>query len=174
MKPTRREFAAALGATALLPGGLWARALVEVEQDGEVSRDLALTLLDVQGVRGIYEDAEYLEELRAAPREGCDEYMHSDYNGAPWRQEQEAMQPPQVRRRRRRQRRQAGPSSTATYEWCIEREGACPILTRMVVCPYGVIGIQAKEGGYATSQVAPEPGPHTAICDPAGLLSIQS
>jgi hypothetical protein len=65
MKPTRREFATVLGATALLPGSLWARALVEMEQDGEVSTDLVLTLLDVQGERGIFEDPEHLEELRA-------------------------------------------------------------------------------------------------------------
>lgn len=65
MEPTRREFATMLGGTVLLPGSLWERALAEIEQNGEVSADLVLTLLDVQGVRGIYEDPAHLEDLRA-------------------------------------------------------------------------------------------------------------
>ncbi len=62
--PTRREFAAMLGAAAL--PGLWAKAEAEFEQTGEVSADIALALLDAQGERGIFDDPKHLDELRAA------------------------------------------------------------------------------------------------------------
>jgi hypothetical protein len=54
-----------LGAAVSLPA-LWERALAEYEQTGEVSADMALTLLDAQGERGIFADPKHLEELRAA------------------------------------------------------------------------------------------------------------
>ena len=65
MKPTRREFSVMLGG-AVLSGGLWERAAAEVQETGEVSTELTLALLDAQGGRSIYEDPEYLEELREA------------------------------------------------------------------------------------------------------------
>ena len=65
MTMDRRRFAlatAATGATALL----WQQACTEVADSGEVSVATARTLLDHQGPRGIYDDAEELERLRAA------------------------------------------------------------------------------------------------------------
>lgn len=63
MTMERRQFAAAgAGAMALL----WQRACSEVAETGEVSAATAQTLLDHQGPRGIYEDAEELDRLRAA------------------------------------------------------------------------------------------------------------
>ena len=65
MKQTRREFAAMLGGAVALPS-LWNRAVEEYEQTGEVSADLALSLLDNQGERGIFAEPKHLDELRAA------------------------------------------------------------------------------------------------------------
>ena len=65
MSQTRREFAAMLGAAVAFPK-IWERALEEFEQTGEVSADIALTLLDAQGERGIFADPKHLDELRAA------------------------------------------------------------------------------------------------------------
>ena len=65
MKQSRREFASLLGAAVASPK-LWERALEEYEQTGEVSADLALTLLDNQGERGIFSQPKYLDELRTA------------------------------------------------------------------------------------------------------------
>lgn len=59
----RRQFATAgAGAMALL----WQQACAEVADTGEVSAATARTLLDHQGPRGIYEDPEELDRLRAA------------------------------------------------------------------------------------------------------------
>lgn len=72
MKTARRKFAQLLGASAFAPAaGLsgssaWQRAEQEVERTGEVSREMTLALLDAQGVRGIFEQPEAFEELRAA------------------------------------------------------------------------------------------------------------
>jgi hypothetical protein len=73
MKPTRREFTKLMGASLVaplsIPGtgpSLWERAEREVEQTGEVSPEVTRILLDNQGVRGIYEEPEHFEELRAA------------------------------------------------------------------------------------------------------------
>jgi hypothetical protein len=54
-----------VGAAATLPL-VWSRAEAEVEQTGEVSADTVRTLLDLQGSRGIYENPERFEELRAS------------------------------------------------------------------------------------------------------------
>jgi len=63
MTMDRRQFAATgAGAMALL----WRQACTEVADTGEVSAVTARTLLDHQGPRGIYEDAEELDRLRAA------------------------------------------------------------------------------------------------------------
>lgn len=64
MKMDRRHFAAATGAGALAL--LWQQACTEVADAGEVTAATAQTLLDHQGRRGIYEDAEELDRLRAA------------------------------------------------------------------------------------------------------------
>lgn len=45
---------------------LWQQACTEVADTGEVSPATARTLLDHQGPRGIYDDAEELDRLRAA------------------------------------------------------------------------------------------------------------
>src|SRR5688572_25875490 len=72
MKRARRHFVQALGATALAPlvapsvPTLWAQAAQQVEQTGEVSREVTLALLDAQGTRGIFDDPKEFEELRAA------------------------------------------------------------------------------------------------------------
>ena len=47
------------------PPKIWERAVEEFEQTGEVSADIALTLLDAQGERGIFADPKHLDELRA-------------------------------------------------------------------------------------------------------------
>ena len=65
MKPSRRHFGALLGAAAAFPLA-WTHAEAEVQQTGEVSADTVRVLLDFQGSRGIYEDPERFEELRAA------------------------------------------------------------------------------------------------------------
>ena len=63
MTMDRRQFATAgAGAMALL----WQQACAEVADTGEVSPATARTLLDHQGPRGIYEEAEELDRLRAA------------------------------------------------------------------------------------------------------------
>lgn len=63
MTMDRRQFAAAgAGAMALL----WQQACTEVADTGEVSPATARTLLDHQGPRGIYEETEELDRLRAA------------------------------------------------------------------------------------------------------------
>ncbi|MDE2782633.1 MAG: hypothetical protein OXK77_06730 [Gemmatimonadota bacterium] len=64
MTMDRRRFAAATGASAVAL--LWQQACTEVADTGEVSAATAQTLLDHQGTRGIYEDAEELDRLRAA------------------------------------------------------------------------------------------------------------
>jgi hypothetical protein len=72
MKTARRKFAQLLGASLFAPvvavrgASLWERAELEVEQTGEVSPDVTLALLDAQGTRGIFEDRQAFEELRAA------------------------------------------------------------------------------------------------------------
>ena len=65
MNPSRREFAALLGAAVAYPR-FWEKAVEEYEQSGEVSTDTLLALLDVQGERGIFSEPRHLEELRAA------------------------------------------------------------------------------------------------------------
>ena len=65
MNHSRREFAAMLGAAVAFPK-LWERAVKEYEQTGEVSADLALTLLDAQGERGIFSDPKHLDGWRTA------------------------------------------------------------------------------------------------------------
>ena len=64
MTMNRRQFAAATGAGAMAL--LWQQACAEVADTGEVSAATAQALLDHQGPRGIYEDAEELDRLRAA------------------------------------------------------------------------------------------------------------
>ena len=64
MTMNRRQFATAAGAGAMALA--WQQACTEVADTGEVSTTTARTLLDHQGPRGIYEDAEELERLRAA------------------------------------------------------------------------------------------------------------
>ena len=64
MTMNRRQFATAAGAGAMALA--WQQACTEVADTGEVSAATARTLLDHQGPRGIYEEAEELERLRAA------------------------------------------------------------------------------------------------------------
>jgi hypothetical protein len=61
MDKSRRQFV--LSAAGL---SLWQRAESEVEQTGQVSSELTLALLDAQGARGIFEDPQHFEALRAA------------------------------------------------------------------------------------------------------------
>lgn len=63
MTMDRRRFATAGAASMAL---LWQHACSEVADSGEVSGATAQTLLDHQGPRGIYENAEELDRLRAA------------------------------------------------------------------------------------------------------------
>lgn len=65
MNMDRRQFAAAAAGTGAM-ALFWQQACAEVADTGEVSAATARTLLDHQGPRGIYEDAEELERLRAA------------------------------------------------------------------------------------------------------------
>jgi len=65
MDSSRREFWVTLGAAACGPL-LWAEAEAQVEQTGEVAAETVRMLLDLQGRRGIYENPERFEELRAA------------------------------------------------------------------------------------------------------------
>ncbi len=65
MSQTRRQFCAMVGGAASVPL-LWERAEAEVEQTGEVATDAVRMLLDLHGSRGIYDDPEWFEELRAA------------------------------------------------------------------------------------------------------------
>ncbi len=71
MKTSRRQFGKMLGVSLVAPAvvpeiGLSyiERAELEVEQTGEVSAELTLALLDAQGARGIFTEAEHFEELR--------------------------------------------------------------------------------------------------------------
>ena len=64
MTMDRRRFAKVTGAGAAAL--LWQQACTEVADTGEVTAATARTLLDHQGARGIYDDAEELERLRAA------------------------------------------------------------------------------------------------------------
>ncbi|MBI4521372.1 MAG: hypothetical protein HY701_11080 [Gemmatimonadetes bacterium] len=73
MNTNRREFTKLLGASAVAPLAapaagltLWERAELEVQQTGEVSPELTRALLDAQGSRGIFEEPEHFEVLRAA------------------------------------------------------------------------------------------------------------
>jgi len=45
---------------------VWERAELEVEQTQEVSAETARAILDLQGVRGIFDQPEHFEALRAA------------------------------------------------------------------------------------------------------------
>ena len=47
-------------------GLAWQQACVEVAETGEVATDTVLTLLDAQGARGIFDNADELERLRGA------------------------------------------------------------------------------------------------------------
>ena len=71
MKTSRRQFAQLLGSAIAAPAMVPAiglsyieRAEHEVEQNGEVSAELTLALLDAQGARGIFAEPEHFEELR--------------------------------------------------------------------------------------------------------------
>ena len=64
-KHLRRRFGMILGAAALTPM-VWEKAVAEVLEGGEISTEVIHSLLDAQGVRGIYEDPDRLEELRVA------------------------------------------------------------------------------------------------------------
>ena len=65
MDSSRREFWMTIGAAATVPL-LWREAEAQLEQTGEVSAETVRILLDLQGSRGIYENPERFEELRAA------------------------------------------------------------------------------------------------------------
>ena len=65
MDSSRREFWMTIGAAAAVPLA-WREAEAQVEQMGEVSAETVRILLDLQGKRGIYENPERFEELRAA------------------------------------------------------------------------------------------------------------
>jgi len=73
MPPTRREFAKLMGAALVVPAAgsspglsIWARAEIEVQEVGLPSPETTRTLLENQGVRGVFEDAAEFEELRRA------------------------------------------------------------------------------------------------------------
>ena len=65
MSMNRRRFTAAAAGTGAM-ALLWQQACTDMADTGEVSAATARTLLDHQGPRGIYEDAEELDRLRAA------------------------------------------------------------------------------------------------------------
>ncbi|MBE3132002.1 MAG: hypothetical protein IMZ55_00885 [Acidobacteria bacterium] len=65
MSTSRRTFCVSVGAVAGLPW-LWHEAEAQVAATGEVSADIVRALLDLQGSRGIYDDPDRFEELRAA------------------------------------------------------------------------------------------------------------
>ncbi len=73
MPTTRREFTKLIGAALVVPAAgspmglsVWARAEIEVQEAGLPSAETTRALLDNQGVRGVFEDAEEFEELRRA------------------------------------------------------------------------------------------------------------
>jgi hypothetical protein len=75
MSTTRREFTKLVGASAVAATAsatpvaamsIWERAELEVQQTGVVSPEVARTLLDLHGPRGIFDQPEPFEELRAS------------------------------------------------------------------------------------------------------------
>jgi len=62
----RRQFTRVAGAGVAAMGLAWQQACVEVAETGEVATDTVLTLLDAQGARGIFDNADELERLRGA------------------------------------------------------------------------------------------------------------
>ena len=73
MTTSRRDFTKLLGASLAIPAAapvaglsMWERAELEVQQVGEVSAEVARIILDNQGLRGVYDDPEEFEELRAS------------------------------------------------------------------------------------------------------------
>ena len=66
MKVTRRQFTKAAGVGAAGLAIAWQQACVQVAETGGVSAETVSTLLDAQGPRGIYEQAEEFERLRRA------------------------------------------------------------------------------------------------------------
>ena len=66
MKVTRRQFTKVAGVGAAGLAMAWQQACAQVAETGEVSAETVRTLLDEQGPRGIYEQAEEFERLRRA------------------------------------------------------------------------------------------------------------
>ena len=66
MKVTRRQFTKVAGVGAAGLAMAWQQACAQVAETGEVSAETVRTLLDAQGPRGIYEQAEAFERLRRA------------------------------------------------------------------------------------------------------------
>jgi len=73
MSTTRRDFTKLMGAALVAPiagsgagFSLWERAEAEVQEAGLPSPETTRTLLDNQGVRGVFEDEAEFEELRRA------------------------------------------------------------------------------------------------------------
>jgi len=66
MKVTRRQFTKVAGVGAAGLAMAWQQACAQVAETGEVSAETVRTLLDAQGPRGIYEQAEEFERLRRA------------------------------------------------------------------------------------------------------------
>lgn len=62
----RRHFTKLAGAGAATVAVAWQQACVQVADTGEVSAETVRTLLDAQGSRGIYDEAEEFERLRRA------------------------------------------------------------------------------------------------------------
>jgi hypothetical protein len=62
----RRQFTKLAGAGAATVALAWQQACVQVAQTGEVSAETVGALLDAQGPRGIYAEAEEFERLRRA------------------------------------------------------------------------------------------------------------
>ena len=66
MKVTRRQFTKVAGVGAAGLAMAWQQACAQVAETGEVSAEPVRSLLDAQGPRGIYEQAEEFERLRRA------------------------------------------------------------------------------------------------------------
>ncbi len=62
----RRKFTKVAGAGVAALALAWEQACVEVTETGEVSAETVRTLLDAQGSRGIFDNAEEFERLRGA------------------------------------------------------------------------------------------------------------
>tara|TARA_B110000438_G_C15687731_1_gene595358 strand:- start:417 stop:737 length:321 start_codon:yes stop_codon:yes gene_type:complete len=66
MKLNRRQFTKAAGTGSIALAAAWQQACSEVAESGQVKTETVEVLLDSQGSRGIYQEAEEFERLRRA------------------------------------------------------------------------------------------------------------